>query len=163
MTPFESPVFPVTVVWECLYATFWGARSISISEISNECNDYIEWKCGYRNEATLSAASAFITKIPARINGVLQPKYKEWVDYDLTAYTEDREQPERAQKWIFAMATLIPALIVISSMIPMFWFNINKNTRDRMYRELNERRARTAETFNRETDGAQTDGAETPV
>ena len=156
-------MLPVTAVWECIYATFWGVRTISIDEMRNECNDYIEWKCGYRNEATLSAASAFITKIPARINGVLQPKYKEWVDYDLTAYTEDREQPERAQKWIFAMATLIPALIVISSMIPMFWFNINKNTRDRMYRELNERRARTAETFNRETDGAQTDGAETPV
>ena len=145
MSPIQSPMFPVTVIWECLYATFWGARSISISEISNECNDYLEWQCGCRNEATLSAASTLLCKIPARINGVLQPQYLKWIDYDQTAYPEGREQSWKAQKGIFAMATLLPAILVLSSMIPMFWFNIDKATRDRMYRELNERRAATAE------------------
>ena len=148
-------MLPVTAVWEIIYATFWGVRSISINEMRNECNDYLEWKYGYRSEATLSAASAFITKIPARINGILQPKYKEWVGYDQTAYTEGRAQPERAQKWIFAMATLIPAIIVILSMLPMFGFNIDKNTRDRMYRELNERRTAMAEMIKQEADNAQ--------
>lgn len=151
MSPIESPMFPVTVVWECLYATFWGARSISISEISNECNDYIEWKCGYRNEATLSAASTLLCKIPARINGVLQPMYRKWIGYDQTAYTEGREQSLRAQKWIFAMSTLLPAILVLSSMIPMFWFNIDKEMRDGMYRELNERRTATAEHITHDT------------
>ena len=145
LTLLSSPMLPVTAIWECLYATFWGARSISISEISNECNDYLEWKCGCRNEATLAAASTLLCKIPARINGVLQPLYRKWIDYDQTAYTEGRDQSFRAQEWIFAMATLFPAIIVLSSMIPMFWFNIDKEMRDRMYRELNERRAATAE------------------
>ena len=140
-----SPMLPVTAVWECLYATFWGARSISISEISNECNDYLEWKCGCRSEATLSAAATLLCKIPGRINGVLQPQYLKWIDYDQTAYSEGREQPWKAQKGIFAMATLLPAILVLSSMIPMFWFNIDKEMRDKMYRELNERRAATAE------------------
>ena len=144
-TLLSSPMLPVTAVWECLYATFWGARSISISEISNECNDYLEWQCGCRNEATLSAAATLLCKIPARINGVLQPQYLKWIDYSQTAYVEGREQSWKAQKGIFAMATLLPAILVLSSMIPMFWFNIDKPTRDRMYRELNERRAATAE------------------
>ncbi len=139
------PMLPVTAVWEIIYATFWGVKSLSNQEISNECNDYIEWKCGFRNEATLSVASTFLCKIPSRINGVLQPRYKQWIGYDQTAYTEGREQPEKAQKWIFAMATIIPAFIVLSSMIPMFWYNINKEKRDRMYRELNERRVKVAE------------------
>lgn len=147
-------MLPVTAVWEILYATMWGVKSISGNEMRNECNDYLEWKYGYRSEATLSAASAFITKIPARINGILQPKYKQWVGYDQTAYTEGRQQPERAQKWIFAMATLIPALIVLTSMVPMFWFNIDKNTRDRMYRELNERRVAVAERIKQQADEA---------
>ena len=148
-------MLPVTAVWEILYAIMWGVRSISINEMRNECNDYLEWKYGSRSEATLSAASAFITKIPARINAILQPKYKQWVGYDQTAYTEGRPQPERAQKWIFAMATLFPAIIVLSSMIPMFWFNIDKKTRDRMYYELNERRIAVAEKITREADAAQ--------
>ena len=151
-------MLPVTAVWEIIYATLWGVRSISITEMRNECNDYLEWKCGFRNEGTLSAAGAFITKIPARINGVLQPKYKEWVGYDKTAYLEGREQPEKAQKWIFAMATLIPAILVATSVLPMLAFNIDKNTRDRMYRELNERRAAQAEKIKREADEADLRG-----
>ena len=151
LTLLSSPMLPVTAVWECLYATFWGARSISISEISNECNDYLEWKCGCRNEATLAAASTLLCKIPARINGVLQPLYRKWIDYDQTAYTEGRDQSFRAQEWIFAMATLFPAIIVLSSMIPMFWFNIDKEMRDKMYRELNERRTATAEHLTHDT------------
>jgi Na+/melibiose symporter-like transporter len=142
------PMLPVTAIWECIYATFWGVKSISGTEISNECNDYIEWKTGSRNEATLSLASTFICKIPARLNGVLQPRYKQFMKYDQTAYTEGREQPLVAQKWIFAMATIIPAFLVLSSMIPMFWYDINKEKRDEMYRELNERRVKTAEMIN---------------
>lgn len=142
-------MLPVTAIWECIYATFWGVKSISGTEIGNECNDYIEWKCGYRNEATLSAASTLMCKIPSRINGVLQPLYKKWCDYDQTAYTEGREQPLKAQKWIFAMATIIPAFLVLSSMIPMFWYDIDKEKRDRMYMELNERRTKAAEEINK--------------
>lgn len=142
------PMLPVTAVWECIYATWWGIKCNSADEIGAECNDYIEWKCGYRNEATLSMASTFICKIPGRLNGILQPKYKKWIHYDQTAYTENREQPLGAQKWIFAMSTLIPAILVLSSMIPMFWYDIDKTKRDRMYVELNERRVKTAELVN---------------
>ena len=144
------PMLPVTAVWECIYATFWGVKSISGTEIGNECNDYIEWKCGYRNEATLAAASTLICKIPGRINGILEPLYKDWIGYDITAYNNGKEQPIAAQKWIFAMCTLITALLVATSMIPMFWYNIDKDMRDRMYCELNERRVANAERINRE-------------
>lgn len=142
------PMFPVTAIWECIYATWWGIKCNSADEIGAECNDYIEWKCGYRNEATLSMASTFICKIPSRLNGILEPKYKQWINYDQTAYTEGREQPLDAQKWIFAMSTIIPAFMVLSSMIPMFWYDIDKTKRDRMYVELNERRVKTAEQVN---------------
>lgn len=155
------PMLPVTAVWECIYATWWGIKSISNTEISNECNDYIEWKCGYRNEATLSVASTFICKIPGRINGIIQPQLRKWISYDQTAYTEGREQPLKAQKWIFAMATLIPAILVLSSMIPMFWYNVDKDTRDRMYRELNERRTLMAKKINMEADGVSEETAVT--
>ena len=147
------PMLPVTAIWECIYATFWGVRSISLGEIGAECNDYIEWKCGSRNEATLSLASTFICKIPSRLNGVLQPIYKKWISYDQEAYTLGREQPLKAQKWIFAMATLFPAILVLTSMIPMFWYDVDKEKRDRMYRELNERRVLLAKKINMEADG----------
>ncbi|MBR4766031.1 MAG: MFS transporter [Clostridia bacterium] len=159
---FQSRVamLPVTAVWECIYATFWGVKSISGNEISNECNDYIEWKYGQRNEATLSVASTIICKIPARLNGIIQPQFKRWIGYDQTAYAQAKPQTFRAQKWLFAFATIITSFTVLGSMIPMFWYNIDKETRDRMYRELNERRVKIAEKINAADDGIETQEAE---
>lgn len=142
------PMLPITAVWECIYAAFSGVGNISNDEIRNECNDYIEWKTGYRNEATLSVASTILCKIPVRLNNILTPKLKEWIGYDQTAYTNLEPQSEKAQKWIFAMATLIPAILALLSILPMLGYRIDKDTRDRMYSELNARRVAIAENIN---------------
>ncbi len=139
------PMFPITAVWEIIYATFSGVAAISGDEIRNECNDYIEWKTGFRNEATLSVASTILCKIPQRLNSIVTPKIKQWIGYDQIAYTELRDQPEPAQKWIFAMATVFPAVLAILSILPMFAYKIDKDTRDQMYAELNARRSVTAQ------------------
>ena len=139
------PMFPITALWEIVYATFQGIGNISSDEIRNECNDYIEWKTGCRNEATLSVASTILCKIPLRLNNIVTPMLKRWIGYDQLAYTELRPQPERAQKWIFAMSTLIPAFLAMFSIAPMFFYKIDKATRDKMYVELNARRSETAE------------------
>lgn len=149
-TPFfklRGPMIIVTALWECVYASFEGVKTVSNNEIYNECNDYIEWKSGCRNEAALSAASAFICKIPSRINGILSYKIKALIGYDQTAYMNKIAQPMKAQKGIFALSTIVPAILVLISMIPMRWYDIGKDTRDRMYRELNERRAEMAESI----------------
>ena len=148
------PMFPVTAVWEIVYAVFQGIGNISSDEIRNECNDYIEWKYGVRNEATLSVASTILCKIPLRLNNVITPRLKEWIGYDQLAYTELRPQPERAQKWIFAMSTLIPAFLALMSILPMFAYKIDKETRDTMYAELNARRSVAAEKITEDSEQA---------
>ena len=39
----------------------------------------------------------------------------------------------------------------------MFWFNIDKTMRDKMYRELNERRVAVAEMIKREADAEESE------
>jgi Na+/melibiose symporter-like transporter len=90
-------------------------------------------------------ASAILYKIPQRLNSIVTPKIKQWIGYDQIAYTELRDQPEPAQKWIFAMATVFPAVLAILSILPMFAYKIDKDTRDQMYAELNARRSVTAQ------------------
>lgn len=141
-------MLPITAVWECIFASFQGIQNISKDEILNECNDYIEWKCGYRNEATISVASTILCKIPTRVNNIFQPKIKQWIGYDQEAYTEKRAQNPKAQLWIFAMSTIFPAVLAALSILPMFSYRIDKETRDRMYVELNARRVKTAEQIN---------------
>ena len=45
------------------------------------------------------------------------------------------------------MSTLIPAFLAMLSILPMFAYKIDKNTRDKMYAELNARRSAVAETI----------------
>jgi Na+/melibiose symporter-like transporter len=92
-------------------------------------------------------ASTILCKIPLRLNNVLTPKLKLWIGYDPTAYTEVRPQTERAQEWIFAMSTLIPACLALMSILPMFAYKIDRATRDKMYAELNARRSAVAESI----------------
>ncbi len=139
------PMLPITALWEIVFASFQGITSISGDEIRNECNDYIEWKTGCRNEATLSVASTILCKIPARLNNIITPKLKLWIGYDPTAYPEMRPQPEKTQRYIFAMCTIFPAVLSILTILPMFAYKIDKATRDKMYVELNERRSAIAE------------------
>ena len=146
-TLLSSPMLPAAALWEIVFACFQGITCISGDEIRNECNDYIEWKTGCRNEATLSVASTILCKIPSRVNNVITPKIKLWIGYDADAYPESRPQTERAQKWIFAMSTLFPAFLSATSILPMFGYRIDKATRDKMYAELNERRSAMAETI----------------
>lgn len=138
-------MFPVTALWEIVYASFQGIIGISRDEIQNECNDYIEWKTGHRNEAILQVASTIMCKIPERLNAVFTPLIKDWIGYDQNAYKNVQPQPERAQPWIFAMSTLFPAILAILSIVPMFGYKIDKATRDNMYAELNARRSETAQ------------------
>ena len=46
------------------------------------------------------------------------------------------------------MATIITAAVVLIGVTPMFGYNINKGMRDEMNKELNARRAATAQKIN---------------
>ena len=66
--------------------------------------------------------------------------YKEGAGYgNQTAHTE---------YMLFAMCTIIPVATTILGLIPKFFYPIDAETRDRMYRELAERRQAVAKEIN---------------
>ncbi len=135
------PMMVVTAVWEIIYASFGGIRTVVKTEMRNECMDYCEWKYGYRSEATITAAKSVIQKIPSRINSIIEPQIKKMIDFDPNLYPAGKSQKYRTQVLIFAMATLFPAVITIISVLPLLFYNIDMKTREQMYSELTERRA----------------------
>ena len=49
---------------------------------------------------------------------------------------------------LFAMCTIIPVATTVLGLIPKFFYPIDSETRDRMYRELAERRQAVAKEMN---------------
>ena len=68
-----------------------------------------------------------------------------------------RPQPEKTQRYIFAMCTIFPAVLSILTILPMFAYKIDKATRDKMYVELNERRSAIAEKITEEDNADSAD------
>ena len=142
-----GPMMFITAVWEIIFATFYGVKSVTAVEIKNECMDYCEWKYGFRSEAMISVSKSVIQKIPSRLNGVIQPQIKKWIGYDAARYPKGQHQEYRTKFWIFTMATLFPAAICLISIIPMFFYDIDKKTREQMYYELITGRAEKSEEY----------------
>ncbi|MGI6745993.1 MAG: MFS transporter [Acutalibacteraceae bacterium] len=135
------PMMVITAIWEIIYAAFGGIKTVVNTEMRNECMDYCEWKYGYRSEATITAAKSVIQKIPSRLNSIMEPQIKKMIGFVPELYPAGKKQKYKTQAWIFAMATLVPAVITLIGSLPILFYNIDRKTKEQMYNELTQRRA----------------------
>ncbi|MBR6634553.1 MAG: MFS transporter [Clostridia bacterium] len=142
---FYKKKLPMTLAMmfgNCLEMVFYGTKNIIGSEINFEVLDYCEWQNGYRVEATVNLITGYINKVRGialtKINTMLLSR---WAGYEagLTAVQTDDTM------WKMFIAAFGPHLIFdIISIIPMFFYNIDQKTRERMYLDLERTRATTA-------------------
>jgi len=103
--------------------------------------DYCEWRNGYRTEAMTAVAKGLAVKFGKLLTNLFNLQVKKWIGYDQTLYSKGIMQTNRTQFYLFMSATLLPLFSSMLSVIPMFFWNLNKTKREQMYAELLERRA----------------------
>ncbi len=150
---FYKKKLPMTIAMmlgNSLEMVFYGTKKIIENEINYEVLDYCEWQNGYRVEATVNLLTGYINKVRGialtKINTMLLAR---WAGFEsgLTAVqTEDT-------MWKMFIAAFGPQLIFdFLSLVPMFFYNIDQKTRDRMYLDLERTRAQTAATEKEKSD-----------
>ncbi len=132
-------------LWEVLFMFFYGIRGVIDVEIRNECMDYCEWKNGYRTEAMTGVAKALAGKMAGIFTSTVQTLIKKAIGYDQTAYTAGVKQNSNTQWWLFTMFAGMPLMTGIFSIIPIFFYDLSGEKKERMYAELIERRSKLAE------------------
>jgi Na+/melibiose symporter-like transporter len=147
---------PMTIAFglgNVLEMVFYATKQIVGSEINYEVLDYCEWKNGYRVEATINMINGYFKKLKdillRIVNGWLLEK---WAGYQsgLTA------SQSIDTMWKMFVASFAPRLVFdFLSMVPMFFYNIDRGTREQMYLELEQRRAAEAARIKAETDERQ--------
>lgn len=138
----KLPMTLAMMVGNCVEMVFYATKNIIGSEINYEILDYCEWQNGYRVEATVNLITGYINKVRGiiltKINTMLLAR---WAGFEsgLTAVqTTDT-------MWKMFIAAFGPHLIFdVLSLVPMFFYNIDQKTRDRMYLDLERTRAQTA-------------------
>ncbi len=132
-----------------VYAVFYGLQgfnngpaNVYEAEIGREINDYTEYVTGERPDGSIGLLTSLITKITAPINALFTVWLFKWSGYDstITMLPWSQGSTEVYQKvfFLFVGINLFPKII---KAIPYFFYDLVGEKREKMYRELNERRA----------------------
>lgn len=119
-------------------------NGIAITALWGDSIDYIEWKTGQRNEATVFAMQNMAAKITGAIStGITGLTYK-LLAYDANTFEGRNGIPmisETFRSWSWEVFILAPAFGSLLYLIPLLFVRIDKNTRERITKDLAERRA----------------------
>ncbi|MBR6619736.1 MAG: MFS transporter [Clostridia bacterium] len=127
-------------IWEIIWTLFFGLKSVIGTEMYNEAMDYCEWKNGYRTEAMASVAKGIAAKISSNTSAVVTTALKKMIGYEADAFRTGTEQTDKVKFFLFAMFTIIPAVTGSLGIIPMLFYDLNNDKKERMYAELLARR-----------------------
>lgn len=134
------PMFFVLAIKEVIFMVFYGVRRVIPNEMYNESMDYCEWKNGYRTEAMTSVVKGLAAKLAHILSSTLSLQVKKLIGYDITSYTRGTAQTDDTKHGLFAMATIISSLTGLLGIIPILFYDLTGEKRERMYAELLQRR-----------------------
>ena len=124
-----------------------GPANVFEAELEREINDYTEYMTGERPDGTFGILTGLITKTTAPLNALLTVKVFNWSGYDKSVKSVFWSQGNKLvyQKvfFLFAGISLLPKVV---KAIPYFFYDLVGEKREKMYIELNERRALIAKT-----------------
>jgi Na+/melibiose symporter-like transporter len=103
--------------------------------------DYREWQTGKRTEGTQFAVLSLSNKINNALCVAIGIFIVGAAGYNAEKVAEGLITiTPRMQNWVFFAYMGIPGISMLLSMLPMFWYKINKDVKIKMYADLAERR-----------------------
>ena len=139
-----------------IYALFYGLNGLNNgpanvfeAEVNREITDYTEYMTGERPDGTINLLTDLIGKVTKPLNALLTIKLFNWTDYDPTIpklpWSQGSKLVYQKVWFLFNGITLLPRIIRV---IPYFFYDLVGDKREKMYVELNERRAMLAQEHN---------------
>ncbi len=144
---------PVLMLQETVFCFFYALKKIIPQEIFNEAMDYCEWKNGYRTEAMTSVASNFATKLAQKASEAIGVMILSLINYQQGGTV----QSDQTKFYIFALATVVPVVTGALGYIPMLFYNLTGEKRDKMYEELMQRRSEAARKATAEAENSKSE------
>ncbi len=119
-----------------------GPANVFEAEITREINDYTEYVTGERPDGSIGILTELIQKVTAPISTLLTVFLFKWSGYDSTItmlpWSQGNVDVYRKVFFLFVGIGLFPDVI---KAIPYFFYDLVGEKREKMYVELNERRA----------------------
>lgn len=145
-------------MWFIGYENFWacvpcliistipcGAINVCAFAMIGDCLDYMEWKTGVRLTGMGSAIQSFVTKFGNAISTSFIILMYIIVDLDVASFSakvtaNPLDMSESVRNGMFSVVSLIPAISLLVCIIPMFFYKLTGEYRDKIERELAQQR-----------------------
>lgn len=111
---------------------------IAHRSLTSDSIDYVEWKTGVRNEGISFSIQNFISKMQSSASSLIKGFILTALHYD--SYTDKNKQNAVYLKWQWPIFMLGPVIGAISYLIVISFVKDDKELKERVERELKERR-----------------------
>ena len=138
-----SVMVPLLMAQGALNALFNGVRMVIPTEMISETVDYMEWKTGKRSEGMSFSILTFISKFTGAMSKSMGTGLLKAIGYVTSSTNAVVPQSMHTQRGIFAMYTIIPGLLGILGIIPLFFYDLVGEIQQKILKELAERREKT--------------------
>ncbi len=147
------------IVWFLGYERFWlcvpffvisciplGAINVCSFAMIGDCLDYMEWKTGARLTGLGSAIQSFVTKFGNAIStSFIIVMYMivnlNVADINASVTAHPLEMTEAVRTGMFSLISIIPAVSLLLCTVPLFFYDLVGEKKDRITKELAEQRA----------------------
>lgn len=147
------------IMWFIGYAHFWacvpflvlscvpcGAINVCAFAMIGDCLDYMEWKTGTRLTGMGSAIQSFVTKLGSALSTSFIILMYIIIDLDVNSINaavtaNPTAMSDSIRSGMFSVVSLIPAISLLICIIPMFFYNLTGEFKEKMETELAEQRA----------------------
>ena len=143
-------MIPAFMIRETLWMTVYGIKKVIPEEMRNEAIDYGEWKNGYRTEGMTGVTKSLAQKLVSTLGNMLNTWILGRIGYVQGAGFGG--QSAHTEYMLFAMSTALPIATGLLAIIPKFFYDLSGEKKERMYRELFERRPLMQDEVNKAND-----------
>ena len=137
IVPANNNIFLIGI--SCVIGLTNSASNVCTGMLS-DCIEYGDWKYGVREEGVTYSFMSFGVKLATAVAGSVGVLL-----IAATGYVPNVEQTEAAKTGINAVVNLLPAACIFISMIPLFFYKLDKKMMDKIRVEIDERNAAKAE------------------
>lgn len=115
-----------------LVSITFGGPEILLPAMMVETIDYVQWKTGKRTEGIMWSTQTFIVKLGSSLAGII-------LGYLLTyvKYVPNVAQTEATLKGMHGIFTLVPAILIFLSILPMLFYPLTMKLYQGIVKELN--------------------------
>lgn len=146
-------------MWFIGYEHFWacvpclvlstipcGAINVCAFAMIGDCLDYMEWKTGRRLTGMGSAIQSFVTKFGNALSTSFIILMYIIVDLDVSSINANitanpLDMSDSVRTGMFSIVSLIPAISLLVCIIPMFFYNLTGEYKEKMEKELAQQRS----------------------